>query len=141
MSYNLIGYQKTAVDELTKKVTKLLHSNHKHTTCVFQSPTGSGKTIMTAKLIESILEDNQDTNIVFLWISIGKGELHKQSKAKLELVYEGFPPVNLVEERYFGDKHTIRPRSRGGKLGKYQPQKERRRNRGNGVGEYFDERW
>jgi type III restriction enzyme len=109
MSYNLIGYQQTAVDELTKKVTKLLNSDYKHTTCVFQSPTGSGKTIMTAKLIEAILEDNQDTDIVFLWISIGKGELHKQSKEKLEAVYEGFPPVNLVEERYFGDKHTIRP--------------------------------
>lgn len=107
MSYNLIGYQQTAVDELSKKVTKLLHSEHKHTTLVFQSPTGSGKTVMTAKLIETIIEDNQDDKICFLWVSIGKGELHKQSKKKLEKVFEQFPPVSLVEEKYFGSKHYI----------------------------------
>ena len=107
MSYNLIRYQQTAVDELSKKVTKLLNSIHSQTTLVFQAPTGSGKTIMTAKLIEAILEDNQDDKICFLWVSIGKGELHKQSKKKLSKVFDGFPPVTLVEEKYFGSKDYI----------------------------------
>lgn len=107
MSYNLIGYQQIAVDALSKKVTKLLNSGHGRTTLVFQSCTGSGKTIMTAKLIEAILEDNQDDKIAFLWVSIGKGDLHKQSKKKLDKVYDGFPPVTLAEDKYFGSKQYI----------------------------------
>jgi type III restriction enzyme len=42
-----------------------------------------------------------------LWVSIGKGDLHKQSKKSLERIFDGFPNVNLLEEEFFGSRNYI----------------------------------
>ena len=80
-------YQEIAIENLTKSVADLLHKEARNKVCVFQSPTGSGKTVMVAKFIEALISENRDLDFCFLWISIGKGELHKQSKKSLEKIF------------------------------------------------------
>ena len=45
----LKSYQANAVEELSNKVSALLKNPAKNKVCVFKSPTGSGKTLITAK--------------------------------------------------------------------------------------------
>ena len=52
MSINLKQYQEDAVSQLIETVIKLLGYDGPGEVCVFQSPTGSGKTVMVAKFIE-----------------------------------------------------------------------------------------
>ena len=58
-------------------------------TIYFQSPTGSGKTIIMAELVRQLVghPDFIDLNFAFLWVSIGgskQGDLAQQSKNKFE---------------------------------------------------------
>lgn len=107
MTYGSKEYQLTAIEQLVKSVSELLAKEASNKVCVFQSPTGSGKTIMVAKFIEEIIKDLPETDLCFLWVSIGKGDLHKQSKKSLERIFDGFPSVNLLEEEFFGSRKYI----------------------------------
>jgi len=100
-------YQETAIENLVKSVSELLQSPAENKICVFQSPTGSGKTFMVARFIEDFITENLDHELCFLWVSIGKGELHKQSKRSLERYFADFPPVHLLEDEFFGSKPEI----------------------------------
>ena len=86
MNIELKTYQETAVGELVATVKTLLKKEGQKKVCVFQAPTGSGKTIMTAKFIEEIIKELIDEDLCFVWVSIGKGDLHLQSKRSLEEV-------------------------------------------------------
>ena len=104
----LKSYQRNAVDgliEATQKLLKNTSSNEK--LCIFQAPTGSGKTVMTAKYMEEILLSNEGEKLCFLWISVGKGELHLQSKRSLSSIFGVFPKVVLYEEEYHGSKNSL----------------------------------
>ena len=98
-------YQENAINKLIKVSTKQLSKN-KTNPIVLESPTGSGKTIIAINYIERL------TNIVnydlcFLWISIGKGELHKQSLITVKQEISNDFKCNLLEEEYFGTKNYI----------------------------------
>ena len=100
-------YQEEAVDELLLK-TKLLFAKHiDKKTIVFQSPTGSGKTFMLTGYIQQIINLFEDEDLCFLWVSIGKGNLHKQSYNALNNEFNGFPNCYLLEEEFFGSRKTI----------------------------------
>jgi len=103
----LKAYQETKVDELIKTVSKLINLDANNKVCVFQSPTGSGKTLMMAKFIEDIIKELPDIDLCFLWVSIGKGELHRQSKKSLDYIFDGFPNCTLVEEEFIGSRNII----------------------------------
>jgi type III restriction enzyme len=107
MSYGNKEYQVNAIGQLVKSVSELLAKDANNKVCVFQSPTGSGKTVMIAKFIEEIIKELPETDLCFLWVSIGKGDLHKQSKKSLERIFDGFPNVNLLEEEFFGSRNYI----------------------------------
>jgi len=107
MTYGTKEYQVNAIGQLVKSVSELLVKDTNNKVCVFQSPTGSGKTVMVAKFIEEIIKDLSETDLCFLWVSIGKGDLHKQSKKSLERIFDGFPNVNLLEEEFFGSRNYI----------------------------------
>src|SRR3989344_2606063 len=107
MNINLKQYQETAVGELIATIKTLLTKEGEKKVCVFQAPTGSGKTLMTAKFIEEIIRELQETDLCFAWVSIGKGELHLQSKRSLEKVFGGAPRVSLVEEEFTGGRERI----------------------------------
>jgi type III restriction enzyme len=107
MNINLKNYQEKAVGELIATFKTLLTEEEQKKVCVFQAPTGSGKTLMTAKFIEELIRELPETDLCFVWISIGKGELHLQSKHALERIFGGAPRVSLVEEEFNGGRERI----------------------------------
>ena len=107
MNINLKNYQEKAVGDLVAVFKKLLSKDEQKKVCVFQAPTGSGKTLMTAKFIEELIKELPETDLCFVWISIGKGELHLQSKHSLEQIFGGAPRVSLVEEEFTGGRERI----------------------------------
>lgn len=94
---DLKEYQVNAVEELVNNTLKLFTLPQKHKSIVFKSPTGSGKTVMLSKYIDS-MANNEDLDVCFLWISIGTGSLHEQSKNRITEVLEGNPSCKLLEE-------------------------------------------
>ena len=107
MGINLKNYQEIAVDQLVSASIQLLKNTSKKKLLVFQAPTGSGKTVMTAMFIKDLIEQQPNENLCFLWVSIGKGSLHKQSKKALEHHFQGAPRVHLLEDEYGGAKAEI----------------------------------
>jgi len=107
MNISLKRYQETAVEQLVNTVKALLSKEGLKKVCVFQAPTGSGKTLMTAKFIEELIKDLPEQDLCFVWVTIGKGELHLQSKRALEKIYGGAPRVSLVEEEFTGGRQRI----------------------------------
>jgi type III restriction enzyme len=101
-------YQRNAVDQLKECTQTLLKSNSAgEKLCIFQAPTGSGKTVMAAVYIEEMLRTSVGENLCFLWISAGKAELHVQSKLSLANIFQEFPKVTLYEEEYHGSKDSL----------------------------------
>ena len=107
MTIHLKEYQEKKVSELVAAVSNLLPLVAENKVCIFQSPTGSGKTIVIAKVIETLSNEFTEEDFCFLWISIGKGELHKQSKKSLEKIFGEDPKVSLLENEYFGTRTYI----------------------------------
>lgn len=100
-------YQEDAINELINYSEKLIRKNREKQTIVFQAPTGSGKTFMIGSFIEQLINEMPNEDLCFLWISIGTGELHKQSYNSLKNNYAGFPDVYLLEEEFFGSRQMI----------------------------------
>src|SRR5579863_7958485 len=73
-------YQHIAVNNLLKQIRGLL-SRLGTKICVFKAPTGSGKTIMIAELLQRLSKEDLPSKYVFVWTSLY--DLHSQSKAKL----------------------------------------------------------
>ena len=84
---NLKNYQSRAVEKLLDRSFQLL-SQGRRTRLVFQAPTGSGKTIMMADLLEKIvlLSPQHSPGISIIWTA--PRQLHEQSKLKLSKYYE-----------------------------------------------------
>ena len=107
MSIDLKPYQEKAVGQLIETAIRLLAYDGPGEVCVFQAPTGSGKTVMVAKFIEGLIKELPQDDLCFVWMSIGKGELHLQSKHSLERIFAGFPRVTLVEDAFSGGRERI----------------------------------
>lgn len=96
MNVNLISFQDKAVKELRIDIADALDTYRrrgKTQVVSLQAPTGAGKTIIAAALIESIyfgstLPDgstfNEQPEAIFVWLS-DSPELNEQSKQKIEL--------------------------------------------------------
>jgi type III restriction enzyme len=107
MSISLKTYQEKAVNQLIETTIKLLGYDGPGEVCVFQAPTGSGKTVMVAKFIEGLIKELPKEDFCFVWMSIGKGELHLQSKHSLQKIFNGFPRVVSVEDEFSGGRERI----------------------------------
>jgi type III restriction enzyme len=75
-------FQETAVSTLVKQLRTLLTSPGENKKCVFKSPTGSGKTIMMAEVLQRLSNESWADNLVFVWTSLY--DLHNQSRLKLQ---------------------------------------------------------
>ena len=94
----LRNYQKEAVERLKETVDNLLKSAEREI-CIFQSPTGSGKTVMISELLKRLVKERKDDKkFSFVWVSVRM--LHEQSKEKLEKYYED---DRLIQCSYFED--------------------------------------
>jgi len=89
-------YQKKAINNLKQKAQKVLDSPERGI-IIFQSPTGSGKTVMASEMIKQLVQDNH-RKYSFVWVSVRM--LHEQSKEKLEKYYE---EDRLIQCSYFDD--------------------------------------
>ena len=115
MAYNeLKKYQEDAIEKIIVKTKDIIGCGDKisrdEKVIIFKAPTGSGKTFTMAEYICQIIkewEDKIELKMCFLWVSIGKGELHKQSYRALKNYFGPFPNVCLLEEKYFGSRRTI----------------------------------
>ncbi|NCB49571.1 MAG: hypothetical protein EOM53_02695 [Alphaproteobacteria bacterium] len=101
-------YQEEAVDKLHKYIN-MGFNEKKATSIVFRSPTGSGKTFIMSQLILDVIKDDELKNLdfCFLWVSIGKGNLHQQSYKSLKKEFKVFPNVYLLENEFSGGREVI----------------------------------
>lgn len=82
----LKDYQNTAIRKLLSRSKELLSQNGEKR-IIFKSPTGSGKTIMTAEFLKQLVSDPEVKQpLSFIWTAPRK--LHTQSKEKLEKYFE-----------------------------------------------------
>jgi type III restriction enzyme len=98
-------YQEVALDKLINR-TKEFFKEDGNETIVFQAPTGSGKTFIATQYINNIIKELTD-DICFLWVSIGKGELHKQSYKSVKKDVSDEIKCSILEEEFFGSRDKI----------------------------------
>lgn len=91
MKVELFPFQKMALYQLRRKTAEALGSYQRtHTPQVlsFTAPTGAGKTIILASLIESIYFGDEEypdqPNAIFVWLS-DSPELNEQSRSKIDM--------------------------------------------------------
>lgn len=108
MATILKQYQERALNELLENANLFLNREGKGEVCVFKSPTGSGKTVVMARFIELLIKERPKDNLCFIWLSVGKGDLHIQSKESLTSIFGGSPRVSLVEEEFSGSREIIK---------------------------------
>ena len=106
MLSNLKEFQEKAVNQLVLSCSSMLDLPTRQNVCVLKSPTGSGKTYMTAAFIEKLIKRRED-ELCFIWVTIGKGELQIQSKNALVRYFNGSPMVHLIEEEFTGGRDVI----------------------------------
>lgn len=107
MPKQLKNYQDKAVAKLTLRTKELFEEKLEKRTIIFQSPTWSGKTFIMSQYIKQIIEELKEHDLCFLWISIWKGDLHRQSYDTLKKEFEWFPECHILEEEFFGSRKTI----------------------------------
>ena len=101
----LKNYQLGAINQLIG-FTDMFLNTPKNETIVFQSPTGSGKTITMARYILELTEKTEE-DLCFLWISIGKGDLQVQSYKSVRKEIGDSIECSLLENEFFGSREVI----------------------------------
>ena len=77
-------YQSKAITKVTEALTKLLRfPTRTDRVVVLKAPTGSGKTLISAYTLSALYDKPQNPPFIVLWLSPGKGDLHKQSARAL----------------------------------------------------------
>ena len=102
---SLKSYQEQAIEELLT-YSNLYFKRDGNETIVLQAPTGSGKTFTIARYMVELVNSN-DRDLCFLWISIGKGELHKQSMKSVKREIDDSLTCTLLENEFFGSRSVI----------------------------------
>lgn len=94
-------YQETARDKLSAAIRSLLgKDSHDDRLIVFKSPTGSGKTLTMAYALAAAHSHPNRPEFIVLWLSPGKGGLHRQSERALKAFLEGTSmKVRVLESR------------------------------------------
>lgn len=107
MEYRKVNYQTKAINQLLNASSDFFDYNEENQTIVFQAPTGSGKTFMLSKYMESLVERCEDKDFCFLWVSVGTGKLQEQSYNAVCEYTKGFLSCSLLENICFGGKTYI----------------------------------
>ncbi|MDO8686941.1 MAG: DEAD/DEAH box helicase family protein [Candidatus Berkelbacteria bacterium] len=87
-SFNLLPFQKTAIDDLDEAFLRLWKKQDRQLPLVFKSPTGSGKTLTIAHFIKGLNHLPQwKIDKAFIWITFSD-DLAMQSKDKFKEYFE-----------------------------------------------------
>lgn len=107
MKASEIEYQITAIQNLS---TEMLNFLSKKTDgrmlAVLKAPTGSGKTYMASQIIDKVGTGFEKST--FVWLSIGTGNIHIQSKESLERYYGESPRVRTIDYICSGSQTSLR---------------------------------
>jgi type III restriction enzyme len=103
----LRNFQTSAVTELLEKTFRLLSLGERRKVLVFDSPTGSGKTVITAEWLKQLMEQLPDSDLpgkryAFLWIA--PQQLHIQSRLKLKSFFEEHRTIRCIDFTDIADK-------------------------------------
>jgi type III restriction enzyme len=94
-AFNLLKFQKKAIDELNEAFLKLWKKTDRQLPIVFKSPTGSGKTLTVAHFIRGLNHLPQwNEDKVFIWITFSD-DLAMQSRDKFKEYFENNLENNL----------------------------------------------
>ena len=88
-----LDYQEDAIEKLLDRSLDLLSKEIESPSVVFESPTGSGKTFMSAEFIKRISDDSK-SNLCFLWVA--PRSLHVQSYKKLKNHFSKFNSLRCI---------------------------------------------
>lgn len=99
--FELKAFQQKAVSDLLKQTRELLRASGDNKKCVFKAPTGAGKTIMMADLLQRMASEDWAEGFVFVWVSLY--DLHTQSREKLN-TYLSDSHYNLMGLEEIGDE-------------------------------------
>ena len=118
MKLELKDFQEDAVEQLIKKLNpakREVAEGGDRQAVILAAPTGSGKTVITAALIEEILNGsdrfNAEPDAVFLWLS-DQPVLNEQSRKRIASASTKLGPSDLVIVDSDFDRETFA----GGKL-------------------------
>ena len=98
---NLVQYQSDAVNGedgnggLVKGFRELVMAGKPNATMVLKAPTGSGKTVMIAAMLEQLRNEAMDDEFVYIWASMG--DLAHQSYEKLSQQYLTDSEYSMIE--------------------------------------------
>ncbi|OUT03286.1 Type III restriction-modification system StyLTI enzyme res [Lactiplantibacillus plantarum] len=102
MAFREYDFQNRAVIKLYESyITRKYGSSPKNST-ILQAPTGSGKTAILIKLMDYIIQNDNSSNIAFVWLTPGSGELEEQSWSKTSNNSLLVRPVFLMESLFNG---------------------------------------
>lgn len=96
MYLQLCKYQEIAVDRMIEQSLKCYNSNRFKQFVLLHAITGSGKTVMAASYIQRIFLELPRATII--WLSVGKGDLHSQSRDSLVKYLPQHIPVKKFDE-------------------------------------------
>ena len=95
MQINLCDYQHDTVDKLVQKFKDLIYYEQPKTQLVFKAPTGSGKTVAMAAMLEELSKTTDlSDDFVYIWASVNN--LHIQSYEKLKGQYLPNSLFNMI---------------------------------------------
>ena len=82
-------FQDEAINELRTKFYRMWKAGHRFARLIFKAPTGAGKTVMAAELLNRISGDAQfDPDKAFIWFSFNPDSV-EQSRQKLHAYLNG----------------------------------------------------
>ena len=81
MALRLRTYQEKVKDQMVNDaVEHLINNPNQKRTILLVAGTGAGKTLICSRTLKEIFQNNIiGNNVAFVWLSPGKGGLHKQS--------------------------------------------------------------
>lgn len=90
-------FQEKAIAELRRNFLELWSTGNRRLDLIFKSPTGSGKTVMTAQFLRDLTGDPQfNVDKAFVWLTFNE-ESYEQSKKKLFRYYGGAGEIGLLD--------------------------------------------
>ena len=92
MNISLLNFQKAAIERL---MAAMQTTNRE---IILKAPTGSGKTIILTHFMKRYLTENE--NVVWVWLTPGKGNLEEQSKDKMDKY------IHMVKTKLINDLMT-----------------------------------
>jgi type III restriction enzyme len=110
--YTLLEFQERAVNQLQQHVITAIEDGRQQTPILLKAPTGAGKTVMAAALIERVVDQAHlhpglDSNMAFIWFA--PNTLHIQSYVALSKFYEDTRRLNCLDLNSLSSNPILNP--------------------------------